>query len=490
MANLNTDLLSPEQAIEATVAAYNSKDAIEKIEGLVASASEINDSVKKTAAYVTPEMFGTIDGTNDTTIINNCLSDINSDVVFFGNTTYLIDSLVSIKPRNNQIWIVSEKTKFKSMISVLSTYSVITIEDISRLTIIGTLVVEGESDIHTGTTGEWGMGVSIFNGCKDIFIDKIYASNCWGDGVYISSDNGVAGPENIHIGYIESYDNRRQGVSIVSGNNINIEYMKTYNIIGAAPEAGVDIEPNETILTNINIGTIETFNNNGSGLTFERFYTDSTMEDIHIKSLISHDNNKHGISANKVVNFTLEHALIHNNAQDGIIMGRDNVDWKINNVKSFSNGARGLACVPSEQVLITKNIVFRNCDFFNNSQLIISKDGARVEATNGTIDNIKFLNCKFYDDQTTPTQRYGFSSVTTNLTGLKFDEDCKFYGNTVGDNIIDSKYERLFLGLQTNNYGTTRPNSPKTGQMFFDSTLSKPIWWNGTSWRDSTGTSV
>lgn len=35
MANLNTDLLSPEQAIEATVAAYNSKDAIEKIDDKV-----------------------------------------------------------------------------------------------------------------------------------------------------------------------------------------------------------------------------------------------------------------------------------------------------------------------------------------------------------------------------------------------------------------------------------------------------------------------
>lgn len=46
MANLNTDLLSPEQAIEATVAAYNSKDAIEKIEGLEASAREINEGTK------------------------------------------------------------------------------------------------------------------------------------------------------------------------------------------------------------------------------------------------------------------------------------------------------------------------------------------------------------------------------------------------------------------------------------------------------------
>lgn len=45
MANLNTDLISPEQAIEATVAAYNSKDAIENIKGLKASASEINNNI-------------------------------------------------------------------------------------------------------------------------------------------------------------------------------------------------------------------------------------------------------------------------------------------------------------------------------------------------------------------------------------------------------------------------------------------------------------
>lgn len=42
MANLNTDLLSPEQAIEATVAAYNSKAAIAKIEGLEANSLQIN----------------------------------------------------------------------------------------------------------------------------------------------------------------------------------------------------------------------------------------------------------------------------------------------------------------------------------------------------------------------------------------------------------------------------------------------------------------
>ena len=52
MANLNTDLLSPEQAIEATVAAYSSKDALGKIGGLEASASEIDNSILFTDEYI------------------------------------------------------------------------------------------------------------------------------------------------------------------------------------------------------------------------------------------------------------------------------------------------------------------------------------------------------------------------------------------------------------------------------------------------------
>lgn len=35
-----------------------------------------------------------------------------------------------------------------------------------------------------------------------------------------------------------------------------------------------------------------------------------------------------------------------------------------------------------------------------------------------------------------------------------------------------------------------RPSSPTGGQMFFDSTIGKPIWWNGSNWKDATGATV
>jgi hypothetical protein len=37
---------------------------------------------------------------------------------------------------------------------------------------------------------------------------------------------------------------------------------------------------------------------------------------------------------------------------------------------------------------------------------------------------------------------------------------------------------------------TSRPSAPEIGQRFFDTTLGKPIWFNGTNWIDATGTIV
>ena len=36
----------------------------------------------------------------------------------------------------------------------------------------------------------------------------------------------------------------------------------------------------------------------------------------------------------------------------------------------------------------------------------------------------------------------------------------------------------------------SRPASPTTGSHVFDTTLGKPIWYDGTNWVDATGTTV
>jgi hypothetical protein len=48
------------------------------------------------------------------------------------------------------------------------------------------------------------------------------------------------------------------------------------------------------------------------------------------------------------------------------------------------------------------------------------------------------------------------------------------------------------LGNRTLNNGTTaeRPTTVIIGQQYFDTTLGRPIWWDGTEWVDSTGSSI
>lgn len=48
---------------------------------------------------------------------------------------------------------------------------------------------------------------------------------------------------------------------------------------------------------------------------------------------------------------------------------------------------------------------------------------------------------------------------------------------------------RRLLGIGAS---TERPKAPTDGQMFYDRTLKRPIWWNGedAEWKDAAGSGV
>lgn len=62
------------------------------------------------------------------------------------------------------------------------------------------------------------------------------------------------------------------------------------------------------------------------------------------------------------------------------------------------------------------------------------------------------------------------------------------YGNTGG---TDNNVRGVISGLGVPLYTTAaRPTDVVAGQCVFDTTLNKPIWWNGTVWKDAAGTTV
>ena len=141
----------------------------------------------------------------------------------------------------------------------LANYKMFKLSGKSNITIQGGGTIYGDVEGHTGTTGEWGMGITILDG-NGITIKGITVRNCWGDGIYIGQTENTVNnyPINILIDNVTVTNNRRQGITITSVQNLTIRNCRVLNtgaIKFTSPGAGIDIEPNiaNAMLENINI---------------------------------------------------------------------------------------------------------------------------------------------------------------------------------------------------------------------------------------------
>ena len=84
----------------------------------------------------------------------------------------------------------------------------------------------------------------------------------------------------------------------------------------------------------------------------------------------------------------------------------------------------------------------------------------------------------------TPTQ---FSQVHFDLLSAQF----RVYFNTV--DAVNNQIQQAIITLSTPSAGTTgsRPSTGlQVGQFYFDTTINRPIWWDGTNWINAAGTVV
>ena len=62
-----------------------------------------------------------------------------------------------------------------------------------------------------------------------------------------------------------------------------------------------------------------------------------------------------------------------------------------------------------------------------------------------------------------------------------------FSGRKVTDNPVD-RNQVVPRGYVTRNSTTAlRPTTSVLGESYFDTTVSKPVWWNGTNYQDAAG---
>lgn len=135
--------------------------------------------------------------------------------------------------------------------------------------------LEGDYSKHLGTAGAWGYGIDI-RGSRNIKIENSIISNCWGDGICISSNHNkftknlnLFNTNNIIIKNSIIDYNRRNGITIAGGENISITNSLISNTFGVQPKSGIDFEPDNSKpkMENITLNNVK-FYNNAFGLNF------------------------------------------------------------------------------------------------------------------------------------------------------------------------------------------------------------------------------
>ena len=120
----------------------------------------------------------------------------------------------------------------------LAEYDVFTIEG-DNVFFHGNGTVRGDKFTHIGEKYEWGMGISVLNS-NNVRIYDVRVEQCWGDCIFIDGNS-----QNVHICNCILDHGRRQGISVISGNDIVIENCLITNVGGTPPQCAIDVEPDE-----------------------------------------------------------------------------------------------------------------------------------------------------------------------------------------------------------------------------------------------------
>lgn len=216
----------------------------------------------------------TCDGvTDDTKAVNKAVNAAGK----VGGTVYFPDGtcLVSAPSARSGAIVMKDRVKLKLASGATIKLApngfdecyIIDVTGVSKVGIQGGSIM-GDRTTHTGSTGEWGMGINLSD-AANVVIKDIHISNCWGDGIYMGTESESGYCQNITIDNVVCDSNRRQGISVISVKGLVVRNSQGNNTRGTEPQSGMDIEPNfnTQFLHDIVIENFRTSNNAGYGIT-------------------------------------------------------------------------------------------------------------------------------------------------------------------------------------------------------------------------------
>ena len=188
------------------------------------------------------------DGTDDTAAFRNAIAACGEGgTVYVPSGKYIIRPTTGIRPHSNMNIIMERDAVLEVSATNSANYDVIRLSYLNNVHIFGGQI-QGEWKRHTGTSGEGGNGIGIYDS-TNVSVSYMTVTNNWGDGIYISTNvdtDQVYGCDGIRIRACNVSDNRRTNISIVDADNVMIDSLTCIRSAkgGTQPECGLNIEPN------------------------------------------------------------------------------------------------------------------------------------------------------------------------------------------------------------------------------------------------------
>lgn len=269
---------------------------------------------------------------------------------------------------------------------------------------------------------EWRMGLR-FVGCKRVLVEGLRIESTGGDGIYIGSSGRNRWCEDVVIRDCVCFDNHRQGISVISAENLLIENCILAGTDGTPPEAGIDFEPDSP---------------------------DERLVNCIVRNCIMEANSGHAILVYlKPLNRQSEPVSIRfeNCLSRMAPAGATPEDFQGKETAGWSGMAVGAARDDGPSGLVE----FINCTAENTG-----KEGAKIFDKSARSVKVRFVNCSWKNSWVSLHRRFGGPRVpvlihlrrpelTEHPGGVEF-VDCNVYDDVIGP-AVQFEEDRSNFGL-------------------------------------------
>lgn len=246
----------------------------------------------ESTGIVSVKDFGAVgDGvTDDTAAIQAAMDAAEGKTLLFENATYLVSvvtgQVYSLQPSQGTT-LKGYNSTIKLAPNGLDSYKIIDLYQTDNVT-IDNINITGERNEHTGSTGEFGMGIDC-RGSNNLIVKNLTIRDCWGDGIYLGAGSGNSSNSNIYLENVVVDNCRRNNISVITVRGFTTLNLSLLNANGTSPEAGIDFEPNSATdeITGVHMVATKSQGNGTAGLLLVLHNLVDRYVDVKIDGWIS-----------------------------------------------------------------------------------------------------------------------------------------------------------------------------------------------------------